>query len=326
MGLSMATEATDPSMEEYVQSLPKMHMEPLWSRMSAMVPPSPNPACQPYLWRYSDCLPYLSQAGSLVTEKMAERRVLMLVNPAMKAPHTTDTLYGGLQWVNPGEVAPAHRHIAYAARFIIDGNGFTAVEGKKMPLTRGDVVVTPTWHWHDHGNESNAPVVWLDVLNLPLFTYLPVNFAESYAKDRYPSVEDASADWRHPWHKTQEALDNTTGVHTIFHYKDSRGRPLSTTIGVQAERISPFASSQPSREVSSFLYHCYGGQGHTVVIPPSGDKMVFHWRGRDTFAVPAWSSLQHFNESRTEPAYLVGFHDGPFLDNLGLRATAPPLK
>lgn len=83
MGLSMATEVTDPSMEEYVQSLPKMHMEPLWSRMSAMVPPSPNPACQPYLWRYSDCLPYLSQAGSLVTETMAERRVLMLVNPAM---------------------------------------------------------------------------------------------------------------------------------------------------------------------------------------------------------------------------------------------------
>lgn len=112
----------------------------------------------------------------------------ILLTALLEAPHTTDTLYGGLQWVNPGEVAPAHRHIAYAARFIIDGNGFTAVEGKKMPLTRGDVVVTPTWHWHDHGNESNAPVVWLDVLNLPLFTYLPANFAESYAKDRYPSV------------------------------------------------------------------------------------------------------------------------------------------
>lgn len=141
-----------------------------------------------------------------------------------------------------------------------------------------------------------------------------------------PHSEDAGADWRHPWHKTQEALDNTAEPHTVFHYKDSRGRPLSTTIGVQAERVSPLASSEPSRDVSSFLYHCYGGQGHTVVIPPSGGKMVFHWRGRDTFAVPAWSSVQHFNESRTEPAYLVGFHDGPFIDNLGLRASAPPLK
>ena len=56
-----------------------------------------------------------------------------------------------------------------------------------MPLQRGDVVVTPTWHWHDHGNESSSPVIWLDVLNLPLFTYAPVHFAEGYSESRYPS-------------------------------------------------------------------------------------------------------------------------------------------
>lgn len=103
------------------------------------------------------------------------------------APYTTDTIYGGLQLVNPGEVAPAHRHIAFAARFIIDGSGFTAVEGKRMALERGDVILTPTWHWHDHGNESDAPVIWLDALNLPLFRYARVNFAELYSESRYPS-------------------------------------------------------------------------------------------------------------------------------------------
>ncbi len=106
----------------------------------------------------------------------------------LEAPHTTDTIYGGLQLVNPGETAPAHRHIAYACRFIIEGNGFTAVEGKKLPLTRGDVVVTPSWHWHDHGNESDSPVIWLDALNLPLFTFARVNFAEGYGEKRYPST------------------------------------------------------------------------------------------------------------------------------------------
>lgn len=34
----------------------------------------------------------------------------------------------------------------------MDGEGLTAVEGKKMPLVRRDVIVTPTWHWHDHDN------------------------------------------------------------------------------------------------------------------------------------------------------------------------------
>lgn len=104
------------------------------------------------------------------------------------APHTTDTIYAGLQLVNPGETAPAHRHIAYACRVIISGEGFTAVEGKKMPLIRGDVVVTPSWHWHDHGNESDKPIIWLDALNLPLFTYARVHFAEGYSNRRYPST------------------------------------------------------------------------------------------------------------------------------------------
>lgn len=56
-----------------------------------------------------------------------------------------------------------------------------------MPLRRGDVVVTPTWHWHDHGNESDAPIIWLDMLNLPLFRYARVHYAEGFSEKRYPS-------------------------------------------------------------------------------------------------------------------------------------------
>jgi gentisate 1,2-dioxygenase len=106
----------------------------------------------------------------------------------LDAPHTTDTIYGGLQLILPNETAPAHRHIAFALRFIIEGEkGFTAVEGQKMTMERGDVILTPSWHWHDHGNEGQNPVIWLDGLDLPLFKYTPVNFAEPYKEKRYPS-------------------------------------------------------------------------------------------------------------------------------------------
>lgn len=71
------------------------------------------------------------------------------------APCTTDTLYAGLQLINPGETAPAHRHRAFALRFIIEGNkGFTAVEGEKIYMNKGDVILTPPWTWHDHGHEG----------------------------------------------------------------------------------------------------------------------------------------------------------------------------
>jgi gentisate 1,2-dioxygenase len=49
----------------------------------------------------------------------------------------------------PNEVAPAHRHTAFAMRFIIEGNGgFTAVHGRRVQMSRGDVILTQTWNWH----------------------------------------------------------------------------------------------------------------------------------------------------------------------------------
>ncbi|KAK1995021.1 gentisate 1,2-dioxygenase [Colletotrichum falcatum] len=304
------------AMAEYLDRLPPQHMEPLWSQMNAMVPPTPAPVARPHIWKYADSLPLLRKAAEMVGEEQAERRVLMLVNPNLEPPYTTDTIYGGLQIVNPGETAPAHRHIAFALRFIIDGEGFTAVEGSKMPLRRGDVVVTPAWHWHDHGNESGAPVVWLDALNLPLFRFAPVHFAEQYHESRYPSVPTDSCEWRHPWDKVEAALKEREGPHAVYHYEND-GKPLSPILGAQAERIDGNHTTGEVREQASFLYHCYEGRGRTVVEPPAGPRVVFEWAARDTFAVPAWSRIRHVNED-SAPAYLVAVSDRPLLSSIGL--------
>lgn len=139
----------------FLQSLPTAHVGPLWKVMSAMVPPRPAPKAEVALWRYEELRPLLLRAGELVGTDEAERRVLMLVNPKMQAPYTTDTLYAGLQLIRPGETAPAHRHTAFALRFIVEGErGFTAVGGRKVYMRRGDVVLTPSWDWHDHGHEG----------------------------------------------------------------------------------------------------------------------------------------------------------------------------
>ena len=155
---------------------------------------------------YDKIRPYLVRAGELITEKQAERRVLMLVNPSKgalsllnhfkdpptistvrkrvlmtcpEAPYTTDTIYAGLQLVMPNETAPAHRHTAFALRFIIEGQGgFTAVHGQRIKMQRGDVILTPTWNWHDHGKDGSGPMIWLDGLDLPCYRHFPVHFVE----------------------------------------------------------------------------------------------------------------------------------------------------
>lgn len=149
------SEVLNNEASSYIKTLPSKNVEPLWTVMNAMVPPLPNPKASITSWKYNEIRPLLLEAGRLVSDKEAERRVLMLVNPTMKAPYTTDTIYAGLQLINPGETAPAHRHTAFALRFIIEGErGFTAVGGKKVVMRRGDVILTPSWEWHDHGHEG----------------------------------------------------------------------------------------------------------------------------------------------------------------------------
>lgn len=148
--------------------------------MAKLNPPELNPRTVPHIWKYDEIRPYLLRAGDLVTERQAERRVLMLTNPARgkhstalliptvdadpsaEAPYnvTTDTVYAGLQLVMPNETAPAHRHVAFAMRFIIEGEGgFTAVHGRRVRMQRGDVILTPTWNYHDHSKDGSGPMI-----------------------------------------------------------------------------------------------------------------------------------------------------------------------
>lgn len=76
--------ADKSTMDQYLAGLPSKNFEPLWSRMNAMVPPTPNPVARPHLWKYSSSLPDLETAARLVPEEQAERRVLMLVNPSLR--------------------------------------------------------------------------------------------------------------------------------------------------------------------------------------------------------------------------------------------------
>ena len=135
-----------------------------------------------------------------------------------EAPYTTDTLYAGLQLVQPRETAPAHRHTAFACRFIIEGQGgFTAIHGQRVPMRPRDVIVTPQYNWHDHGKKGSdesggdeKPMIWLDGLDFPNFVHFPVHFVEHYADPRYPAEDMEQSSFVYPWENMQAQLDNSS--------------------------------------------------------------------------------------------------------------------
>lgn len=307
--------------EAYLSSLGSKHAAALWTVLDKMVPPRPQPTAVSAAWKYADMRPPLMEAGDLISAEDAERRVLMLVNPSLEAPYTTDTIYAGLQLILPGETAPAHRHVASALRFIIEGSGgFTAVEGEKLGMERGDVLITPSWHWHDHGNEGTEPMIWLDGLDLPVYRFLPINFAENYAEDRYPSKAVASSKLRIPWSSVAPMLDEDieSAPYAYHQYRFPNGAHLSRTISCQAERLAAGSSSPTSQETCSFVYHVYQGRGHSVIRTPNGKEERIEWQDRDTFSVPAWSSVTHTCTMERGQAYLFAMNDRPMVESLGL--------
>ncbi|KAH0527336.1 hypothetical protein TsFJ059_002348 [Trichoderma semiorbis] len=303
---------------ELLSQLQSTNTLPLWAQMSKLNPPAPNPTCIPHIWKYDEIKPYLLRAGELITEKQAERRVLMLVNPARDAPYTTDTVYAGLQLVMPNETAPAHRHTAFAMRFIIEGNGgFTAVHGRRIKMNRGDVILTPTWNWHDHGKDGSGPMIWLDGLDLPNFRHFPVHFVEHYDKPRYPA-EDVDTDNSpivFPWAKMQARLDAEDGDWVAKPYLKENGSEVSKILGGSAERLNAGTSSPEIRETASSVYHIVEGSGHSVI-----DGKIFKWKKGDTFCIPAWNKYQHFSGDEST-AYLYRFDDQPMLRALGFLRT-----
>ena len=166
--------------EAFYDELAPKNMAPLWEVLRALITREPATPCVPAIWHYDKVRPYLMRSGALITAKEAERRVLILENPALKGKASiTHTLYAGLQLILPGEVAPAHRHTQSALRFVLEGQGaYTAVDGERTYMSPGDFIITPSWTWHDHGNDSDAPMVWLDGLDIPLVSFLDAGFME----------------------------------------------------------------------------------------------------------------------------------------------------
>jgi len=175
--------------EEYYQRIAKHHMTPLWKVMKSVVTKEPVTRCAPVIWHFDDIKRLVMESGGLISAEEAERRVLILENPGMPGEsRATNTLFAGVQMILPGEVAPAHRHVSSAIRFVLDGEGaYTAVEGEKAYMSPGDFVITANWAPHDHGNTSDRPMLWLDVLDFPQVNFFEASFAEEFESATQPT-------------------------------------------------------------------------------------------------------------------------------------------
>src|SRR5213082_4002882 len=178
-----------PALKNLYERLGRKNTAPLWEVLGEIVTPQPKAGCVPALWKYDEVRALLMEAGGLISAQEAERRVLVLENPSLRgASQVTPTLFAGVQLVMPGETAPTHRHSASALRFVLEsGEGaYTAVDGERTTMRAGDFILTPSWTYHDHGNPSDKPAIWLDGLDIPMVNLFSASFAEHHPDEVQP--------------------------------------------------------------------------------------------------------------------------------------------
>src|SRR5690606_15064220 len=97
-------------------------------------------------------------------------------------------LVAAYQMIKPGEAARAHRHTPNALRLVLDSKEdvYTVVDGVKVAMLPGDVLLTPSWTWHSHFNHSDSNAYWIDVLDVPLIHRMESMFFEPHPNEHQP--------------------------------------------------------------------------------------------------------------------------------------------
>ena len=91
----------------YKELLGDAHLVPMWEVLRGMLPPEPKSAARAHAWPHAQWHPALMEAGERVSAEQAERRVLLLENPAYPGEmRVATTLHAGLQLLLPSELNP----------------------------------------------------------------------------------------------------------------------------------------------------------------------------------------------------------------------------
>jgi gentisate 1,2-dioxygenase len=328
--------------KDFHERMHAAHIHGLWELASLMTR-HPEPKAIPYLWRSSLLQALVRESGEVVPVG-EERRALQLLNPGLGRWATTETMIAAVQLLLPGEVARAHRHTPTAIRFIMDGDGaYTAVDGERVYMAPGDLVLTPSWAWHDHGNETDRPVVWMDGLDVPLVQALGAMFFQMYDVRQFPLTRPHNASVRlhghaglaptwvkersqasplllYSWEKTSQSLaalreaagDPFDGIALEYTHPQT-GRSVLPTMACWIQMLRPGERLRAHRHTGSAVYYVVQGAGETII-----DGRRFAWGKGDILTLPSWALHEHANASSGEAAVLFSIQDRPVLEALGL--------
>jgi gentisate 1,2-dioxygenase len=230
----------------------------------------------------------------VVGPEHAERRNLIMRNPAEGHKYgTLRTMISAYQLMLPGEFARSHWHSPHALRVILEGGGsYTVVNGVRINMHPGDVVLTPGSDWHWHGVEGDEACMWLDILDRPLTIMLEPLFQDYHPDGHEPmrNVDEQSPlvfPWAESLNLLEAAMPEADGC---FGARVELGasKPALPTLALHMQRLTQGQKTTRYRSSANFLYLVLEGEGRSVI-----DGNAFDWERGDVVVVPCWRPVEH---------------------------------
>jgi gentisate 1,2-dioxygenase len=317
--------ARSGTLEELYGKLDRVGMGPGWNKPTPSLWPAPRKTLVPAHWKYELARGALDAAGRLINTALAERRNLILFNPAEGNTYgTVRTLVAAYQMIMPGEWARVHRHTPNALRLILDAEPgtYTEVDGTNISMAPGDVLLTPNWSTHGHGNHGKACAYWLDFLDAPLVQLLEPMFFEVTEDEKKHAKNSAGTPHPAPAPATRDSPFVFTLKDTLRRLGEAKpeprgpfatqielGSPALATTALYMMQLRDGVRTTPYRTTANNIYAVVQGAGVSTV-----DGARFEWRRGDVVAAPAWRP--HWHEASGD-AILFRVTDEPVMQRFG---------
>ncbi len=301
------------SLDELYAALGPRSITAGWHKPVPSLWPEPRKTYIPMHWTYREGKAALDAAGRLIDTSLAERRNLILFNPVEgNAYATARTIITAYQMILPGERARSHRHTPNALRLIIDSEPgtYSTVDGVKVPMETGDVVLTPSWMWHGHGNEGRAPAYWIDYLDAPLTHLLEPMFLEWHPDEYEPIVsEGKTSPLLYRWSEIKKRLADAPRDPSERFGRQITFDSHMPTLGLHMCVFEAGEASAPLKTTANNVYSVVSGRGTSTI-----DDRTFAWERGDVFVAPSWREHRH---QCSESSVLFRVTDEPLLAAIG---------
>ena len=288
----------------------RLNFVPGWARTTPALWDSPRPHFKPAVWRYAAAKAALEKSGDFVPVEQAERRNLIMVNPVQDNPYgTSRNIVSAFQMVKAGEKARSHRHSPAALRLVVEAEPgtYTVVDGARVDMAPGDVVLTPSWCWHGHANESDTTSYWIDFLDVPFVQHSEAMFFEHHPAGFEQITKNGPSPFRIPAH---EALGPGNDAKTV-----EIAKGMLPTIALHLIRLPAGAQHPVAKTTVNNLYSVISGKARIRIEDGTNETITVG----DVITVPCWHA--HTIEAEGDMT-MLRVSDEPILAKLGLMKSA----